>query len=395
MSAQDRAMMNIDIWTLVLEAFEDPAVLLRYLSREMKGHVDRLLTVRYNIGNFLRPVFGTHVDAFRGVQQLTEAIIVGSWALSFMRGYRIRGMGPLDIFVCGRHYSVLHAFLHSIGFDFAGFVPVINGYGANWQIAPDSYYGGVRVTERLYRRAHPACSLVVVCTPRTPIDALLQAYATLSLNFLTYDRAVSLYPRATYSQGVGLLLDFHQWDTVARERVRRYRSEGYTLPGKLVTVRAAAAASLAPTQRFVGDSCCWVLKLDTNAGAGGHSAAYQANSFSLVSETESKTEDSLRLTSFYLKYAVIIHSNLLRREYTASTACALYISRSLRSFIRGTRGVRHAGWTMQIDGDEDASPTTFDCDSLVLKLSESWFRMRRLSVVIALIIMHFDPDVLA
>ncbi|KZV93101.1 hypothetical protein EXIGLDRAFT_835998 [Exidia glandulosa HHB12029] len=82
----------------------------------------------------------------------------------------------------------------------------------------------------------------------------------MSMNFITWDRVYSLYPRATLEERRALVT----FDKGVRfeEAMLKYTSRGYRIETMLFKEDTTAGAfALGP--RWVGDERCWVVKLDT------------------------------------------------------------------------------------------------------------------------------------
>ena len=87
-------------------------------------------------------------------------------------------------------------------------------------------------------------------------------FAACVLNFLSYDAAYSMYPRATFEERTSLCfssLTERDIGCLSKYAVRGWRSLSNFYPHE----RSAERIFHVNQHRFVGDSKCWVIPLDT------------------------------------------------------------------------------------------------------------------------------------
>ena len=82
------------------------------------------------------------------------------------------------------------------------------------------------------------------------------------LNYITWNKAVSLYPYATFEQRRSLILRENLRFPVALEK---YLARGFTFQRSLTTGEAMSPGPFQAGPRYVGDKKTWILQLETQS----------------------------------------------------------------------------------------------------------------------------------
>ncbi|KIM47322.1 hypothetical protein M413DRAFT_440763 [Hebeloma cylindrosporum] len=154
----------------------------------------------------------------------------------------------------------------------------------------------------------------IISSPRSPVEMILNFHSTCVMNFITHEKAYSLYPRATFEERRSLICLF---STAARARAwAKYTERGWTmLDGITGDDFHDLDSSLARGRRYVGDSKTWTIpilpKIDTTCPED----LVEMNSWSLHYDQYLKPhlEFSL-LISPQLRFCYLVVDEFLREE---------------------------------------------------------------------------------
>lgn len=110
------------------------------------------------------------------------------------------------------------------------------------------------------------------------------------MNLVTWDRAVSLYPRATFEERRALVT--YTKGAGFEDAMLKYAARGYRIDTHLFVEDTASGSAFAFGRRWVGDGQCWAVALDT-AGITPptHPLALEANCWELAYAPE-RDEDA-------------------------------------------------------------------------------------------------------
>ncbi|KZV80362.1 hypothetical protein EXIGLDRAFT_589166, partial [Exidia glandulosa HHB12029] len=254
--------------------------------------VENYLRHALNVNKLLARFFGSldGARAFRNLQARYEFVVSGSQALQLI-DRTVYPKSDLDIYVFPLDGEAVGQWL----IDQAGyeFLPLYSNEGRTFQQAVttlrrllnnneplesdddtiEDIYGApaVRGVLRFAKRTADSdlsvpltqdkarLEVQVIVSQTAPIHSVISFHATMSMNFITWDRVYSLYPRATleerralvtFGKGVGF-----------EEAMLKYTSRGYRIETMLFEEDTAAGA-FALGSRWVGDERCWVVRLD-------------------------------------------------------------------------------------------------------------------------------------
>ncbi|EJD33283.1 hypothetical protein AURDEDRAFT_177640 [Auricularia subglabra TFB-10046 SS5] len=102
----------------------------------------------------------------------------------------------------------------------------------------------------------------LVCTHGCPIYCILSFHCTLVMNFITWNKAYSVYAFRTLIREEGLVLRVNNQRT--RRALEKYERRGFTLIEWRNSATGSFTDSFRAKERWIGDSSCWVRQLDTS-----------------------------------------------------------------------------------------------------------------------------------
>ncbi|KAF9049591.1 hypothetical protein BDZ89DRAFT_925048, partial [Hymenopellis radicata] len=146
------------------------------------------------------------MNAFRRLQAENGVLVSGSSAIQFFRDEFLPD-SDLDVYAEHRHGRAVGAFLLSIGFTFVprdtqketgktSFFELFDGVAHTLEVhRPDYDFRGIADVYDFYRNGE---KVQLITAKGTPIEIILSFHCTAPMNFIAYDKAYSLYPRATF-----------------------------------------------------------------------------------------------------------------------------------------------------------------------------------------------------
>ncbi|KAF7976046.1 hypothetical protein HWV62_7954 [Athelia sp. TMB] len=230
--------------------------------------------VAFNI-DWLLKRFLDSPDMFRKMQARTGTVIGGTTALAFFER-TTHEEASMDIYVNpGHSYEVARHLTDMQGFSYHPF-----GSANSQEFTYDSRDGesdrleanhrqesvyAIRAIDNVHRftkgeEGRGLREIFLIKTTRSPLHAILNSHSTM--NLITHDTAISLYPRATFIQRENQELFWNMLhtrdstDTITDE----YERKGYT---KVTWRNRSEAKCIFRTgeSRRVGDDNCWSIKL--------------------------------------------------------------------------------------------------------------------------------------
>ncbi|KAF7968792.1 hypothetical protein HWV62_29310 [Athelia sp. TMB] len=232
--------------------------------------------VAFNI-DWLLNRFLDSPNMFRKLQARTGTVIGGTTALAFFER-TTQEENSMDIYVNpGHSYEVARHLIDVQGFHYHPF-----GSPNPQEFTYDSRDGesdrleanhrqesiyAIRAIDNVHRFAKGQegsglREIFLMKTTRSPLHAILNSHSTAAMNLITYDMAISLYPRATFIQHENQELFWNMLHTrdSTDTITDHYDKKGYS---KVTWRNRSEARTIFRTgeSRRVGDSSCWTIKL--------------------------------------------------------------------------------------------------------------------------------------
>ncbi|KAI0083370.1 hypothetical protein BDY19DRAFT_910654 [Irpex rosettiformis] len=233
----------------------------------------------FDINNHLSRFFDDPL-AFRSLQAQTNTLISGSFALQFFDRSVYQG-SDLNLYVPSLHHKEIGRWLVAHGYEYVpGHDEDVDDDNEDPDSEEDSdenrlhYLDWVR--ERLIQgfskefsfqkrpssktdeTFHVRLTVVTSC----PMEVILGFHSTAVLNVISWDRAYSLYPRATFEHRKSLLL--LEGYTHLTDIIEKYSNRNFEFVRTLDHPSLTSDPALASTPRWIGDGYSWILDLPTN-----------------------------------------------------------------------------------------------------------------------------------
>ncbi|KAL0575573.1 hypothetical protein V5O48_006389 [Marasmius crinis-equi] len=274
----------------------DPQDLI-YYSRSCKRAYQQVHSYwrrAFEIYRFLAPFFTRgEAEQFRVIQALTGTLISGSSALQFLNRTPYPG-SDLDIYVEHRYCKPIALFLQSIGYEFqpldhqpAELDGAIARGSANMNA---EYIGEITPTIEskrgfagVYNMVRGGQKIQVITAKNSPLDIILNFHTTVVMNVISYSRAYSLYPKATFQKSYALICDHCDGAQATLRAIQKYTQRGWKMVDAHgeewgVTTKEAHPGQLelrtvgnylgnlgrvfrTEQRRYLGDSHCWTYRL--------------------------------------------------------------------------------------------------------------------------------------
>ncbi|KAJ3510693.1 hypothetical protein NLJ89_g4533 [Agrocybe chaxingu] len=270
-----------------------PGDLIRYsrTCREAREAVAAYSRRAFHLEGVLSCYFTpTQILKFRELQFETGALISGSTALQLLDRTKYE-TSDLDVYVAQRGCKPIAFWLQSIGYKY---VPRLPRFPYT-QIVPElqtldtaldymrphmpqilaidrerddehqfldprdnGYSGGLNIYD--FKKPNDEVKIQLITTWQAPLECVLNFHSTCVMNFITYDKAISLYPQATFDQRRALACH-PNWQG-RREAYAKYRSRGWKIIKNAWRLEAEDPESpFALGIRRVGDSKCWTVPI--------------------------------------------------------------------------------------------------------------------------------------
>ncbi|KZT22872.1 hypothetical protein NEOLEDRAFT_1070661 [Neolentinus lepideus HHB14362 ss-1] len=217
----------------------------------------------WNINKHLRRWFLDPI-AFRNLQARTATLISGSSALQFL-DRTVYDDSDLDIYVFSEHLREVCQWIMSQGYVYAP----KHQQNHSFQVAVTQDPTTVKLLYRMrgvrniIDLQHPVNGqkVQVIAAEKTPIEIILHFHSTCVMNVISFEKAYSLYPTATFEQRRSLILAS---DGPSQEPAQqKYRERGWTLlAGISSQERWDGRRAMSTTPRWIEDRFAWVIPLD-------------------------------------------------------------------------------------------------------------------------------------
>ncbi|KAG8867440.1 hypothetical protein FRC20_005758 [Serendipita sp. 405] len=250
--------------------------------------VNAWLPSAYSINKHLEPFFGDLKNTlrFRSIQAETGTLISGSQALQFFdRAHYLDS--DLDLYVSCRHTLTVGVFLLSIGYQFEPTArQLASPQGSNCRehleevssrtesvrrgsLFVDDYYEWAFIEEvYTFAKQHTTygsqvkIQIIAVDPLSSPLACILHFHSTLVMNFITHDRAYSLFPCTTFLGRVGITLGRSGDLESLRKAYAKYIGRNFRISATPIPPMNLPS----PIKfgiRWIGDRQTWTIELDT------------------------------------------------------------------------------------------------------------------------------------
>ncbi|KAI0083693.1 hypothetical protein BDY19DRAFT_858899, partial [Irpex rosettiformis] len=235
----------------------DPQGIIRFqqVSKECRRTVIANLPHLFPIHRMLKIFFDSPTD-FRALQARTGAIISGSFALQFFSQVYYSDT-DLDIYVHYGAREILGSWI--LGNDYKYISRKITVTVGNVEDSASTLEYGqeiLGVLEFQRKRGDVEKKVQIIIVEESPLAAIMEFHSTCVLNFITFDMAYCLYPKATLIYQTNLVLK--NPDVLVRKALSKYRRRGFTCR-RLIAEQGSLF--LPDSVRWVGDSQTWTLSL--------------------------------------------------------------------------------------------------------------------------------------
>ncbi|TFK60678.1 hypothetical protein BDN72DRAFT_904768 [Pluteus cervinus] len=210
---------------------------------------DASLKVKLDACIILRQFFNDHeLFEFRDLLRQTGTIISGSSTLLLLDGESLGVIPNLDLYVENEHRWRLRTWLRD---------------RFTWSVLSQEdvqtwAYGGRPMVVKVVRfeRSFEGRTRTIHCvvTESNPIEAIFTLKLTCAMNFITHDKAYSLFPKSTFDDHNAYLVD--TYTSKNEYYYNSYKNLGWHV---LVPPLAKKHSSL-PKIRYIGDRECWIIQ---------------------------------------------------------------------------------------------------------------------------------------
>ncbi|KIM41069.1 hypothetical protein M413DRAFT_47916, partial [Hebeloma cylindrosporum] len=199
---------------------------------------------------------------FRNLQATTGMLISGSSAPQFF-DRTVYEDSDLDLYVDHKHARIISQWLLSIGYRFkastdSDIKTLEMGLNKNMPELSGGrdYFQAVAVLNFKKGRRAP---IQLITTKDAPLVMVLDFDYTCVMNFITHNKAYSIYPHATFIERRSLSL--HQSEH-ASAGILKYETRGWSNVEYLDPIEYSnPASSFAKGSRRIGDRKCWTISL--------------------------------------------------------------------------------------------------------------------------------------
>ncbi|KZT06562.1 uncharacterized protein LAESUDRAFT_700451 [Laetiporus sulphureus 93-53] len=275
------------------------------LSRTCKGVRPKtmcFMTRAYDINHHLLRFFDEPTK-FRSLQARTGTLISGSFALQFF-DRTVYPESDLDLYVhLPRRKEVGH-WLLAEGYSFAPNTKqdpdFDNAVDDERILVRDGIYtmrgvAAVFTFTKKVRDTETECKVQLVIGSNSPMEIILSFHSTCVMNVISYEKAYSLYPRATFKERRSLVC---ATDGPKQEpAIEKYSARGWQMLRKLSRKeRRSTNCSFRGGSRWIADHDSWVIELDL-AGVD-LSPALSSASLPLVCDPVAVTNWTLQFSNY-------------------------------------------------------------------------------------------------
>ncbi|KAI0083366.1 hypothetical protein BDY19DRAFT_702552 [Irpex rosettiformis] len=227
----------------------------------------------FNINKHLSRFFDDPL-AFRSLQARTSSLISGSSALQFLDRTEYAD-SDLDLYTASIHRQEIGRWLLAHGYRFTP----NSVQDPDFEVAsdedhllvfgdPDNNYRMKGITAVF--TFHKPCpvrpgeerQVQVIVATRSPMEVVLRFHSTVVVNVISWDRAYSLYPRATFEHRKSVVLR-RQNRQLMYSIIEKYGNRGFEFRYTIHDNDIVSDPAFTSAQRWIGDGHSWVLELST------------------------------------------------------------------------------------------------------------------------------------
>lgn len=248
-----------------------PADLIAYSKtcKTVREAVASFYRRAFRIEHILRRYFASHeILQFRELQATTATIISGSSALQFFDRTEYAD-SDLDLYVEHRFRIPVVLWLKNIGYTF---VPRSSLGPQNIEIVLDENFGTTSPVTSEYTdamfvldfmRPNHHHKIQLITSSASPLELVLHFHSSCVMNFITHNKAYSVFPRATFQDRQSLIFARNQkLDLNAREK---YENRGWRFIKDIAAEeRQKPFSPFVQGSRYPGDAKCWTIDLHPN-----------------------------------------------------------------------------------------------------------------------------------
>ncbi|KAI0083368.1 hypothetical protein BDY19DRAFT_910652 [Irpex rosettiformis] len=232
----------------------------------------------FNINKHLSHFFDDPL-AFRSLQAQTNTLISGSSALQFFDRSIYQG-SDLNLYVSFLYRKEIGRWLVADGYEYVPSDEDVDDDNEDPDFEEDSDENRLHhldwVRERLIQgfakefsfqkrpssKTKEALHVRLTVVTSCPMEVIFWFHSTAVLNVISWDRAYSLYPRATFEHRKSvLLLEERSYLT---DIIEKYSNRGFEFVHTLDLPTLKSDPALDSTPRWIGDGHSWILDLPTN-----------------------------------------------------------------------------------------------------------------------------------
>ncbi|KAF9034346.1 hypothetical protein BJ165DRAFT_676617 [Panaeolus papilionaceus] len=332
-----------------------PATLLRWaqIDTEARQSVQSYTRRTFVLARLLKPFFTSEqYAAFRLLQEETGTLISGSVALHFFDRTPLSVYTDLDLYVDLRFCAQLGDWLMTIGYqyqsrdptDSATFHEVLQQIEDEWDDVEDAgpvswfdnaspwpetpYQDPVEIAEvfDFYKKGR---KIQIIACYNSPLRVIMNFHSTCVMNFITHEKAYSLYPWGTFEERWSLIHRRDNYHHPTPDVIAKYARRGWAMLSRVPPHSDQHLKFVAEKRRLVGDRYCWTITLDharpdsdTDSSAGAITVIWgkptmslvEANSWMLAPQqpTNYAKFSCFYLTSANLKFRYIVADDVMR-----------------------------------------------------------------------------------
>ncbi|KDQ52179.1 hypothetical protein JAAARDRAFT_139328 [Jaapia argillacea MUCL 33604] len=313
----------------------------------------------WNINRVLQKFF-TDPLTFRSLQARTSTLISGSTALQFFDRTTYPD-SDLDLYVYKEWTEEICRWLIRVGYVYT---PKFDQdedvlVAANVKISTVRLYkmrGVYNILDFFKpRMGKPDLKIQVITAERTPMQIILHFHSTCVLNVITFEKAYSLYPRATFEERYALMCA--SAGPAQEKALEKYADRGWTMISQVSTIEEASTRSpFSTTDRWIDDKFSWTIPLSMSGVVFPHLPALGSPPL---------LQDPTSMTNWVLRFddngKVFVEFDILRRtllKYQYAIRQGHFYSSWVRRVDQLIRG--SGEWLYDRDpADPAAAPTVY------------------------------------
>ncbi|TFK59184.1 hypothetical protein BDN72DRAFT_906085 [Pluteus cervinus] len=321
--------INDDILLAFLEHFT-PGDLMRFsrLNHNYHTFIAQYVASAFSVPRHLERFFpGAIYSDFRSLQARTGAVVFGATALNvFTRTYDDKCV--LDVMVTLQQYGELSVWLQLRGFRYheedREDVDDDEDVDVSSYYDDDSEYEDTPRPADIGKFSNGVYTIHVWIARHTTLEKVIGSNLTCTMNFITANDAISLYPHSSFH--LGQVVRIRDANPAASEDfVNKYRRSGWSIIDNVPGVDRAyprddfyADIEDETGIRCVGDGKCWIIPCVPNSRLTEHSVVRFIHSWNLEFTNEGA----------YSRF-IVLRSEELRERYIVSR------NTTLRNVVRG------------------------------------------------------------